>query len=57
MYKEPDAMKEIHEIREQMYEEQKKLSTREVVEKIHKEAEAVKKKYGLKIKQARTLFA
>jgi len=50
MYKEPKAMKELHEIREKLYEEQKGLSTKDIVEKINKEAEDVIKKYGIKFK-------
>ena len=50
MYKEPKAMKEIHSIREQMYEEHKGLSDKKVIEKIHKEAEEVKRKYKLKLR-------
>ena len=52
MYKEPKAMREIHEIRERLYEEEKDLSTKELIEKIHKEAEECTKKYGLKVKIA-----
>ena len=44
-------MEEIHEIRKQLYEEEKHLSTEELITKIHKEAEEVKKKYGLKFKR------
>ena len=51
MYKEPEAMKEIHQIREQMGRELEGLSGSEVVDQIHKEAEKIKKKYGLKLKQ------
>lgn len=51
MYKEPKAMREIHEIREKLYEEEKNLSAKELIAKIHKEAEEVKKKYGLKFKK------
>lgn len=51
MYEEPKAMKEIHEIREKLYEEEKVLSVSNLIAKIHKEAEEVKKKYGLKFKR------
>jgi len=47
MNKEPKAMEEIHKIRERLYEEEKKLSTKELINKIHREAEEAKKKYGL----------
>ena len=50
MYKEPKAMKEIHSIREQMYEEHKGLSDKKVIERIHKKAEEVKRKYKLKLR-------
>jgi len=50
MYKEPEAMREIHKIRKKMYEETRGLSDREIIEKYRKEAEEVRKKYGLKFK-------
>ena len=50
MYKEPRAMREIHEIREKLYEEQKGLSNKEIVERINRESEEVIKKYGVKLK-------
>jgi len=50
MYKEPESMREIHEIREKLYEEEKGLTTSERIAKIHKEAQYVIKKYGLKFK-------
>ncbi|MBU4305602.1 MAG: hypothetical protein KJ893_08320 [Candidatus Omnitrophica bacterium] len=52
MYKEPKAMKEIHEIREKMYEEMKGMTSKEQIEYIHKAAENAKKKYGLKLRKA-----
>lgn len=52
MYKEPEAMREIHEIREKMQEEMKGMTTKERVEYIHRAAEEAKKKYGLKFKKA-----
>jgi hypothetical protein len=51
MYEEPKAMREIHEIRERMHEEQKGLSDKEIIKKIREEAEEVKRKYGLKLKK------
>ena len=51
MYKEPEAMKEIHEIREKMYEETRGLSDKEIIAKYRKEAAAVRKKYGLKLRK------
>ncbi len=52
MYKEPEAMREIHEIRERMYGEMKGMTNKEKIEYIHKAAEEAKKKYGLKFKKA-----
>lgn len=51
MYKEPKPMKEIHEIRERLYKENKNLSHREHINKVHKEAEEAMKKRGLKFKK------
>jgi len=45
------VLEEIHKIRENIYKEQKGLTTKEVVKKIHKEAEEVIKKYGLKFRR------
>ncbi|MCG2711486.1 MAG: hypothetical protein L6416_04075 [Candidatus Omnitrophica bacterium] len=49
MYKEPRPMREIHEIQERLYEEEKNLSSKERLAKIHREAQEVIKKYNLKI--------
>ena len=54
MYKEPEAMKEIHQIREQMSQEFKALSDEQIIDRVYKVAEETKKKYNLKFKQ-RTL--
>ena len=54
MYKEPKAMREIHKIQEQLYEERRGLSDKEVIEKIRKEAEEVIEQYDLKFKKQRT---
>ena len=51
MYKEPDAMKEIHQVREQMSQEFKGLSDQQIIKRIHKESEETKKKYNLKLKK------
>lgn len=45
-------MREIHEIRERMYEEMKNMTNAEQLEYIHKGAEEAKRKYGLKFKKA-----
>ena len=57
MYKEPKAMQEIHKIQEQLYKETIGLSDEEIIEKYRKEAEEVKKKYGLKLKKPKVSFA
>jgi len=51
MYKEPVPMREIHEIQEKLYEEEKGLSAEERIAKIHKESEELIKKYGIKPKR------
>ena len=50
MYKEPEAMREIHEIRLKLHEEEKNLSMKEKLEKTHREAQEIIKKYGIKFK-------
>ena len=50
MYREPEAMREIHEIRERLHEEEKDLSTKEKLEKTHREAQELTKKYNIKFK-------
>lgn len=50
MYKEPKPMLEIHEIQERLYEEEKSLTSKERIAKIHKESEELVKEYGLKFK-------
>ena len=50
MFKEPKAMQEIHKIQEQLYEERRGMSDKAALETIRKEAEEVKRKYGLKFK-------
>ena len=47
---EPMPMREIHEIREKIYEEEKNLSNQERLRKIHAEAARFIEKYGLKFK-------
>ena len=49
--KESKAMKEIHEIREKLYEERKGLSDKEFLNEIHKSSEEVIKKYNLKLRR------
>ena len=50
MRKEPKPMQEIHQIQERFFDKEKKLSSRQRIRKLHKEAAAVIKIYGLKIK-------
>jgi hypothetical protein len=50
MYQELESMKEIHEIREKLYEENKNLSMEDRIEKVHREADEFVKKYGIKLK-------
>jgi len=44
-------MREIHEIQEKIYEEEKGMNAEEKIKVLHKEAEEARKKYGLKIKK------
>ncbi|MFH1539672.1 MAG: hypothetical protein ABIH66_11990 [bacterium] len=47
--KEPEVMRMLRKIREDRYEEIKNLTSEERVIKIREEAEACKKRYGLKL--------
>jgi hypothetical protein len=47
--KEPETMRELHRIREEMYEEMRNMTPEERVMKIKEEAEACKKEFGLKL--------
>ena len=47
--KEPEVMRMLRKIREEMYEETKNLSNEDWVKKIKEEAEACKKEFGLKL--------
>ncbi|MDO8735371.1 MAG: hypothetical protein Q7K21_09485 [Elusimicrobiota bacterium] len=49
--REPKAMREIHEIREKIYEERKGLSDKEFLNEIHKSSEELIKKYNLKLRR------
>ena len=51
MSTEPESMAQIHRIREQLYEEEKHLSPQERVAKIHREADALLKAWGLTLKR------
>ena len=50
MTNEPRAMKEIHEIREKIYEDTKHMTPEEQTELTRREAQALIEKYGLRIK-------
>lgn len=43
------TLDEIHKIREQIYEEERRLSKKELLKRIHQESEEFMKKYGLKL--------
>ena len=49
MTNEPRAMREIHEIREKIYEDTKHMTPEEQTELTRMEAQALIEKYGLKI--------
>ena len=49
---EPRAMREIHEIRENIYEETKNMSSKERAALTRREAQEMIEKYGLKVKRA-----
>ncbi len=51
MFRELRPLKEIHRIQERLYEERKKMTDREKLALIHREAEEVKKKYGLALRK------
>lgn len=47
----PDTLKELHQIREQIYEEEKLLSPRERVDRSRRAADALLKAWGLNLKR------
>jgi N-acyl-L-homoserine lactone synthetase len=47
----PDTLKELHQIREQLYKEERHLSPRERIARTHRTAEALLKEWGLKLKR------
>lgn len=49
MANEPRAMREIHEIREKLYEEMKNMTPGEYTARVNREAEELAKQYGLKM--------
>ncbi len=52
MPKEPEPMREIHQIQERIFEDERNLSSHERISKLRKEAAQIIKKYGLKFKTA-----
>ena len=56
MYKEPKPMREIHQIQEKLFDEGKNISSGERIRKLHKDANEIKKRYGLKIKSGTKTF-
>ena len=49
MANEPRAMREIHEIREKLYEEMKDMAPGEYTARVNRQAEELAKKYGFKM--------
>lgn len=49
--REPQATKEIHEIRLGLYEEEKNLTVDEKIAKIKREAKEAIKRYGIKVRR------
>lgn len=45
------VLDDLHKIREKLYEEEKGLTSKEVIRKIHEESEEVIKKYNLKLRR------
>ena len=52
MFRQPKALKEINKIQEIIYKEEKNISSKERVARIRLEADAVRKEFGLRNKQA-----
>lgn len=50
MFREPKPLREIHKIQESIYREEKYLTSKERIAKIHKEADAFRKKFKLRTK-------
>ena len=47
----PETLKELHQIREQLYKEERHLSPRERVARTHRAAETLLKQWGLNLKR------
>ena len=56
MMNEPRAMKEIHDIRLQIYEETKDMSSEERIALMRREVQTMIDKHGLKVKRPEPLF-
>ena len=54
-YEEPETMKELHRIREKLYEEMKDMTTDERVRWINEQAENFEKEFGLKLRKRATV--
>ena len=52
MFSEPRPLKEIHKIQEILSDERKKMTDKEKLSAIHREAEEAKKKYGFVLRRA-----
>jgi shikimate kinase len=57
MTNEPKALKEIHDIREKIYEETKNMTPEERANHAHNEAQKIIKKYNLKNKYENKILA
>ncbi len=51
MFREPKPLREIHQIQEAIYREEKKLTSKERIAKVRKEADALRRKFKLATKQ------
>lgn len=54
MKTEPKAMREIHKIREEIFEEMQRMTPEEWTEKVNRDGEEIAKRYGLKIQKPMT---
>lgn len=52
MYREPEAMKEIHQIQERLHEKMKAMTSGEKIGYINKKADELEEKYNLNLKKA-----
>lgn len=54
---EPTPMREIHEIMEKYFEEEKNMTIEEILQNIHKSADELIREKGLKLKKAERIAA